>query len=415
MRISLESNAAKLAVMVVVGGLLVPYSIFAVTRYRAARVAERNDKASLLRAVAIEPGDAAYRERLGHYALYIDQDASTALQHYSVATALNSYSARNWLGVAHSQLILGDDRAALAAIDQALMVDPRTPSVAWEAGNLLVATGKTDQALEQFRLVLANDPTMLLQGLELIHRLEPSAARAAQTALPSDPAIYFAYINLLTQDGDMEGAKQVWPALMNLHRSFDIQQSFFFLSHLMQSDAPSAMKFWKELGSIEPEIARIQEPGNLVENAGFENAFLNGGFDWSYSPSSEVDIKSETSDSREGRHSLLVTFLGRRTSDVGIHQFVVLEPNTRYHFRGYMKSGLQTANGVRFMLIDVKSQKHLFDTDASSSDREWKEYTADFTTPADTNLAVLMIGRGETTLIQGNLLVDDLHLEKVGQ
>jgi hypothetical protein len=66
MRISLESNAAKLAVMVVVGSLLTPYSIIAITRYRAARVAERNDKPSLLHAVAIEPGDAAYRERLGH-------------------------------------------------------------------------------------------------------------------------------------------------------------------------------------------------------------------------------------------------------------------------------------------------------------------------------------------------------------
>jgi hypothetical protein len=142
---------------------------------------------------------------------------------------------------------------------------------------------------------------------------------------------------------------------------------------------------------------------------------LNGGFDWNYLPSPEVDIKNETSDAHEGNRSLLVTFQGQRTTDIGMHQYIALEPNTRYRFSGYMKSNLQSANGVRFVLVDIKAQKHLFDTEDSVNDRAWKEFRAEFTTAGDTKLGLLMIGRSSTTLIRGSVLVDDLRLEKVSR
>lgn len=414
MRIRLESRVAQLTVLLVVAGLLLPYCLVALSRYRAARLAEKNDKASLERALAMEPGDAEYHHNLGSYSLYVDQDAAKARQQYEIAANLNPYSAHNWLGLAQSELILGDDRAAISAANRALDVDPRTPSVAWESGNLLVTVGQVDQALQEFRFVLANDPAMLIQGLQLISRLETSPAKAAQIALPPDPSVHFAYINLLAQSGQVKGAKQVWPVMIGLHQPFDPKQSFFFLNLLIRSgDSGTAMQYWNELAKINPDIAKLQHPGNLIQNAGFEYPILNGGFDWLYLPSQEVDLKNETSDSHEGKRSLLVTFQGQRTSDVGMHQYVVLESNTRYHFSGYMKSSLQTANGVRFTLVDLKSQKHLFDTDDTVDDRQWKEYSADFTTPAGSGLAVLLIGRGNNTLVRGNLLVDDLRLEKV--
>jgi len=416
MRISLESSVAKSVVLLVVGGLLLPYSIVALSRYRSARLAENNDRASLERVVAMEPGDAEYRERLGRYALYVDQDAPAALKHYKIAAGLNSFSARNWLGVAHSELILGDDRAALSAINEALTVDPRTPAVAWEAGNLLVTIGQTDAALQQFRFVLGNDPAMLLQGLQLISRLEASPAKAAQIALPPDPTVHFAYINLLAQSGHLKEAKEVWPVMMSLHQPFDVKNSFFLISALIHSgDTISAMECWNDLAKVNPEIGRLQQPGNLIQNSSFEYPILNGGFDWNYLPSPEVDIKNETSDAHQGQRSLLVTFQGQRTSDVGMHQYVLLEPNTRYRFSGYLKSDLQSANGVRFMLVDMKAQKHLFDTEDSINDHNWKEFTAEFTTGSETSLGLLLMGRSNTTLIRGSVLIDDLRLEKVSR
>ncbi len=414
MRIRFESRLARLAVLLGVAALLTPYAIMAANRYRAARLASRNDKASLQRAIEIEPGDAEYQRRLARYALYIDQDTTSALLHYQVATNLNRFSAPNWLGVAQSQLILGNEAASLEAIRRALEIDPHTPSVAWESGNLLVALGQTEAAMPQFRFVAANDPAMTIQVLQLLRRLESSPARAAQLGLPPDPGIHFIFINLLAQSGDIEGAKQVWPIVMSLGMPFDPKQAFFFLDLLVKAGQPDvAYNCWQDLAKASPDVARLAQSGNLLQNAGFEYPILNGGFDWRYLPSSEVDLQAETSDAHEGSRSLLVKFNGQRTSDAGMHQYVLLEPNTRYHFRGFVKSDLQTANGVRFMLVDMKTGKHLFDTEDTTGDRQWTEYSADFSTSGDTRLAVLLLGRNNTTLVRGNLLVDDLRLEKV--
>jgi hypothetical protein len=157
----------------------------------------------------------------------------------------------------------------------------------------------------------------------------------------------------------------------------------------------------------------LQIAGNLIRNASFEFPILDGGFDWRYQPSPQIDLQNETSDTHAGHRSLLATFHGQRTSELGMGQFILLEPNTRYRFRGFLKSNLQAANGVRFSLVDLRDQKHLFDTNESVSDLQWKEYSAEFTSGADTRLTVLFIGRSGTSLISGNVLVDDLRLERV--
>jgi tetratricopeptide (TPR) repeat protein len=416
MRIRLESRAAKLLATLATLALLIPYCEVAGMRYLAARVAQKPDRASLERAVAIEPGNAEYRERLGRYLLFTDQNAAAALRHYQIGAALNPYSATSWLGIAQSELILGNEASSLDAIDQALDVDPTTPAVAWDAASLFVATGHTESALRELRFVLANDPGSLFQGLQLVRRLEPSAAKAAQTVLPDDPAVHFTFINMLLQSGHLEDAKQVWPVTLRLHQPIDPKLAFYLFNTLLQSgDSQTALKYWGELSKVSPEVGRLQQSGNLIHNPSFEYDTLNGGFDWLYLPSTEVNLEAETSDSHDGRRCLSVTFLGQRTSDIGIHQYVLLEPSTRYSFHGYMKSNLQTAQGPRFILVDLKNNNHLFESEESISDRQWKKFTATFVTAPNTDLAILLVGRSATSLISGKMLIDDLRLEKVGQ
>lgn len=416
MRIRLESRTAKLFAVAVTALLLGPYCSLAGIRYLAARAAQKDDRVSLERAVSLVPHNAEFRERLARRLLFSEQDAQGALRNFTIAATLNPYSATSWLGVAQSQLILGNESASLDAVQHAIQVDPTTPSVAWESATLLVASGQTEPALREIRFVLANDPALLLQGLQLVRRLEPSAARAAQVALPPDPAIHFSYINLLVRSGEMGQAKKAWPVVIGLHKPFDPKLSFFFLNALVQSrEAQAAVQYWNELGKSLPAVARLNQPGNLVHNAGFEFDILNGGFDWLYAPSGEVNLQAETSDFHEGRRSLLVTFLGQRTTDIGMHQYVLLEPNTRYRFRGFMKSDLQTANGLQFMLVDLANNNHLFETADSVDDRHWREFSAEFTTARNTGLCILLMGRTSRSLIRGNILVDDIRLEKAAQ
>lgn len=420
MRIRLQSRPAKLLAFAATLALLTPYCLIAAGRYRAARLAAKDDRASLERAIAMQPNDADFREHLARILLFSDQNASEALRNYRIATGMNPYSSTSWLGLAQTQLILGNQAASLQATKNAVEVDPTTPSVAWEAANLFITNGQTDAALREIRFTLANDPAMLLQGLQLVHRLEPSVPKAVEIGIPRDAATYLAFITILARQRDdrkkdpLEDAKAVWPLLMSLHQSFDPKASFYFLDSLIKSgDAQDAIQYWNQMAKLSPEVARLTQSGNLIHNPSFEYDTLNGGFDWIYLSSQEVDLRSETSDAHEGRRSLLITFLGQRTSDVGMHQYIVLEPNTRYRFRGFMKSDLQTANGLQFMLVDLANQKHLFETSDSVDDRHWKEFSAEFVTSPATHLCTLMMVRSGGTLVRGNALIDDLRLEKI--
>ena len=414
MRLRLESATAKLVTLAVVLALLAPYSVVAWSRYRAARVALGRDRESLQRAVDLQPGDATYQERLGRYLLFVDQDAASARAHYQLAAAMNPYSARIWLGLAQSDLILGNSEDATLAVDHALKADPHTPSVAWESGNLFLALGETQRALQQFRYTLATDPQMLGEGLQLIRRME-SPADAAKGAFPPDPVIYLTFINMLLQAKDLNGAKQVWPQLIALHKPFDPKLSFYYLSALIDSgDLDSATQAWTDLEKVSPAVARLRQDGNFIHNASFEYPVLNGGFDWLLPGTLHPDplLQNDVSNAHEGGRSLMASFRDTRPAEVGVHQLLILDPDSSFRFTGYIRANLETANGLRFVIVDASSNKRVLQTPEVIDGLRWVQLTGKFSTGPEKHLYYLMIERSGTTLIRGNAWIDDLQLVK---
>ena len=414
MRLRLESKIAKLVTFAVVVLLLTPYGIVAWSRYHASTFATGEDRDSLEHALQLQPGDARYQERLARYYLFVDQDAPGALVHYRMAAAMNPYSARSWLGIAQSQLIIGNSNAALNAIDHALDVDPHTPSVTWEAGNLLVTLGHVQRAMQEFRYTLANDPTMVGQGLQLIRRLE-SPSEAAKIALPPDPPIFISLINLLLQSKDIKGAQQVWTELIALHKPFDSKLSFYYIWALTSAgELDAATQAWADLEKMSPDIARLRQKNNLILNASFEYPVINGGFDWLLPNVAEPDplLQMDISDAHEGRRSLMATFEGTRPGQVGVHQFLILEPNSHFRFTGYIKADLQTANGLRFVIVDIKTGKRMLETDDVIDERRWIPLTGDFRTGPEKHLYHIFIERSGPTLVRGMAWIDDLQLVK---
>ncbi len=414
MRVRLDSKAAKLITIAATVLLLAPYSFVAWSRYRAARASEHDDRGSLELAIRLEPGDAGYQERLGRYMLFVEQDAPTALVHFNAAAEINPNSARNWLGVAQSQLILGNSNAALQAIDRALEVDPTTPAVSWEAANLLLTLGQTQRAMQRFRLTLANDPTMVWQCLQLIRRID-SPAEAARLALPPDPAIYASFISLLLQSGDLQNAKLVWDELVGLKKSFDPRLSFPLLGGVIASgDLDSATRIWKDLAKVDPEVARLSKGDNLIHNASFEYNVLNGGFDWVLPATATPDplLQTDVSVAHEGTRSLMASFDGTRPPELGIAQLVVLDGKSRFRFTGYIKSDLQTANGLTFAIADLKTGNRVLQTDEVVDGAGWIKVTGEFRTGPEKSIYVIRILRTGPSLIRGTAWVDDLSLVK---
>src|SRR3954469_6319476 len=129
--------------------------------YRAARYSEDISQPSLEAAVRLEPRSAEYRDLLGRLYPYGAQDPTAANQQLQRAVQADPNTSRYWLDLASSEAMLGRTDGQRAALRSALRVDPKTPAVAWEAGNFFLMDGNTESALDSFKTVLEYDPLSL--------------------------------------------------------------------------------------------------------------------------------------------------------------------------------------------------------------------------------------------------------------
>src|SRR5580704_18625458 len=125
-------RTAGLAACLVFAGL---YAWLAARNFQAARLASSLDVASLERAIALAPGNAAYQDLLCRYLLFDKQSPAAALPHCENATELNAYDSTFWLDLGLAYYNIGAERQQQAAILKAVAVDPMTPDVAWTAAN----------------------------------------------------------------------------------------------------------------------------------------------------------------------------------------------------------------------------------------------------------------------------------------
>jgi hypothetical protein len=76
-----------------------------------------------------------------------------------------------------------------------------------------------------------------------------------------------------------------------------------------------------------------------------------------------------------------------------------------------MAQGLESANGLRFIVTDALTGTRLLETDEVLGSHSWQEQQGTFTATPDTQLVIITIGRDTAkTLVLGKLWVDDLKL-----
>src|SRR5215831_3925301 len=160
MKISFSTPARRIQIVTVAAVLGLGYIAIATSVFVASWYGERVELESLKRAAWLDPGNAEYRNHLGRYYDLVVRDPGAAVEEYKVAAQLNPHSARYWFDLASSYQVLGDTASQAAALDHAIKADATTPDVAWEAANLYLVQGENERALREFRVVIANDPSL---------------------------------------------------------------------------------------------------------------------------------------------------------------------------------------------------------------------------------------------------------------
>jgi len=415
MEIALNTPLRRRATAATVAVVAIAYMVFAASQFIASWFGGRAELSSLKKAVWLDPWNAEYRDHLGRYYDLVARDPSTAITQYRAAVQINPHSARYWFDLASAYQVLGDTARQTEALERAIDTDSTTPDVAWEAANLYVVQGENDKALREFRVVIANDPSLEASALKFCWRIKPDVDALLTDIVPRRADAYTNFLALLESKEETEGTKKVWNALMQTRDSFGAGNAYDYIRYLiLHKEVEQAVLVWRQLAAQVGLTAYLPSSENLVINGNFNLPILNAGFDWQYQKQSSINLNLDPSEFHAGRRSLQITFDGPGISDAGIYQFIPVEPNTTYDFTAYYKNAeMEGAGGPRFAIQDVYSQNIYYESEELKEAGFWKSTYGEFTTGKESKLILLHIPRLPAgSPIRGKLWVDDFRLTK---
>lgn len=386
------------------------YTALAGTRFLAAVCSQSPHLASLRLAVRFDPGSAAYRNAIGVYQL-LRQSPRDALPWLQSATKLDPSAAKYWMDLAVAQQLAGNLDAERSAIDQALAMDPRTPDIAWQAANLLLAQGATGAALQQFHTVLQNDSQLVAPAIATTWKIRPDADFLLGNVVPqnANPA----FLDFLLSQRETDAAAKVWQSMFAAQESVDRRYLLEYMRYLLANHQVSqALLVWQQGAKLSGLAAYQASAENLLVNGDFSLDILNGGFDWVHQPVEGVALALDPAESRSSSRSLRITLDGSGISDAGIAQRVPVEPNHSYEFSAFYKAkDMDGAGSLQFSIQDAYAGTTLFTSDDLRNADFWKKVGGTFVTPSNTNLILLHVLRTPPgSPIRGRLWLDGLQL-----
>lgn len=415
MQISLPTHFRRYLFLFVSFVVLALYVRWCTTAWLANRsAANPANIEGITKAIRLQPGDADYHYLLGRYYLLATQSPRQALPAFLRAASLNPHRADYWFSLALVYQLLGEPASEKLALEQALLVDPTTPTVAWEAANFYLAQGQLDQALHEFSVVFKSGSYRIPDSIRLCWQARPDVEYLVQQILPPDSSIYFALLDYLVSIQENAPAAQVWAHLVQLNQPLEQRRVLEYIRILLASrDVTQATLVWQQAATLAGLEAYQPSPENLIINGDFSLDILNAGFGWHYEDVPGVELALDPTQSRTGHQSLSISYDSAALSDSGIWQQIPVQPNTRYEFSADFKApNMQGAGGPQFVITDAFSEvQYLASEDLKDADF-WKQTGGTFTTGPAARLVTLRIQRVPPgSPIRGKLWIDDLRLK----
>jgi len=388
-----------LLALAVLGGVV---GRWAVRTALAARLSESLVLSDLRRALALDPDNPAIYNRLGISSSFLPEQATSleGLQYQRQAVRLNPDETLFWLNLASACESAGDIACADEAFGRALALSPLVPRVQWMAANYYLRTDRLTEARARFRRLLGMGPWYLLPTLQTCFRSFPDPELLVREVLPegSDPAPRLALVNLLSSQGDVDIAYRVWTLAMKDATPASFADVRPFFDGLLQSGRfVQAGAAWQDLirtGVVHRPSAG--NPANLVFNGDFEQAPLNGGFDWTFRDEPYLEVDSQSPAAPDGGRCLRLDFtVSHNEEHEPVYQFVPVAPRQAYTLTAYVRSeGLTSDSGPRLRVLDAVCPRCLeVATEPVVGTRDWSPVSLTFTTGNESRFVRLSVWR----------------------
>ena len=392
-----------------------------------ARLGESVQVGALQRAVALDPANPEFHNRLGMVLCdsFGEADRAEGLKHLRRATELNPLAARYWSDLAWVCELSNDTTCATQAVEQAVKLSPMTPQLHWVAANTFLRTGQRDAAMTEFRRLLELDPAYGPATFHICLGSLGDPQLVLRRVLPSgkDPRLKLVYLNFLVTNEVADQAHEVWVQVVEARTPFPLPLATPYIDNLLDlgrvEEAQSAWQDLEKLGIV-PNPGG-DEGGNLVFNGDFEQTPLNVGLDWRTEPGPSTALDFSDPAAHSGKFCLRVDFtVSRNEEHMLLYQFVPVAASQAYLLTAYVRSqDITSDSGPRLQVLDrVHSRGPNVLSETTVGTTSWHPISLKFCSGPDTKLVRLSLlrerGRTFPTEITGSFWLDTVVLKALG-
>jgi Carbohydrate binding domain/Tetratricopeptide repeat len=342
-----------------------------------------------------------------------------AIAEYEKAISLSPNDYRFWLalGMAHERA--GDPVKGEQAMRKALSLAPSYAVPRWYLGNLLVRSGKYDEAFAELRSASEANAEFVPQLFNLIWAVYGADYDATSKALGNRADLRANFAFYLVNRQKFEEGLKVWSTLTATEKTDNKSSGDQLVAALIKAGRVyDAMNVWNDIAPTPSSRAVVDHivDGSFedVSNYGPENAF-----NWQVK-NRQIQIDIDPAQGHKGGRSLRMVFQVRSQLDSIIAtDLVPISPDTQYDFEFYVRSQeLQSGATPLIQIITLTDNTVLAASpEAPNGDKDWQRVALSFKTPPKAEAVMVKITRGscadtEVCPIFGTLWYDDFSFKR---
>jgi tetratricopeptide (TPR) repeat protein len=343
------------------------------------------------------------------------------LGEFEQAVALSPNDYRYWMTLGTAREQANESEKGEAALRHAIMLAPAYAYPHWYLGNLLLRSGRYDEAFHELRIASEADPQDLRPQLfNLAWEVYGHAPDELAKSVGSNPEARANFALYLVNQKRYDEGTKVWNTLSADEKRMNKPTGDSVVSALVGIlRFHDALIVWNDLA---PTPGYRAEVGRMTDGS-FEEVVTYGPdtvFGWQVKSAPQLQIGIDPAVSHNSGRSLRLAFQVRNQLDATLlSQLVPVQKETSYDFECYVKTAsFQSGGPLTIQILDANTGATLASSGSpASGDNDWTRVGLSFKTVDKTEAITIRLyrsgcGDGVACPIFGNVWYDDFSINR---